>query len=378
MKKLDRVALPHVTRAAEKRFLRSIRNAKPDARKKKGRRRRRGGRNNIEAPSKLDLYSTKNQKAFVQFLNDLKSKSHTCKRIFISFRNTHRITAAAGLLLVAEVDRIVVAHPDLQIRCSFPPSASEGRYRNSQSLVESALKQIGFFRLIGQSSPKLTNQASVRRWRQRSGDTADGSLAGSLLAEIGDSLPRLARQKMYRGAIEAISNCVEHAYPEPDSDEDPSFTDRRWWMLVGLDDERVSIVVCDLGVGIPITIPRKHDPGLIETLFAWCRMSKGHETDGELIRASTYLRRTRTHLTNRGRGGKDVRSIVEAYPTARLSIRSNKGAYTLTGEDCAPAKKDRSRRFIEDTNQRESIADFRQSIHGTIIEWTLSLEDLTK
>lgn len=361
-------------RAAEKRFLRSIRDQKTQRTNKTRKARVRSA--HVDAPSKLDLYSTKNQKAFVSFLTTVKVMAKSCKRLFISFRNTHRITAPAGLLLLAEMDKIVLSNPSITIRCSFPPKMSEGRYKNSQSLVESALKQIGFFKLIGQQSPKLTNEASVRRWRHLSGDTADGSLAGSLLNQLSDSLPKRARQKMYRGAIEAISNCVEHAYPDPESSSEPMFSDRRWWMLVGIDQERVAVVVCDLGVGIPSTLPKKHPTNLIRKIISSVGIQ--NESDGELIRASTYLRRTRTQLLNRGRGGQDVRSIVDLYPTARLSIRSNKGAYTLTGVECPTAKNDSSREFVSGTDRRESIANYWQSIGGTIIEWTLSLEDLSR
>jgi len=239
-------------------------------------------------------------------------------------------------------------------------------------MVESALKQIGFFKLINQTSQKLTNQASVKRWRQLSGNTTDGSLAASLLGSLVDVVPPKVRRKMYRGAIEAIANCVEHAYPI-DRDDGLKLKDDRWWMLVGIDEERISVIVCDLGVGIPVTLPIKHPDTLLSKIAQTFGIADN--SDGELIRASTYVRRTRTELSNRGKGGQDFRSIVEIFPSAQLSIRSNRGSFTLTGEACRRMRKDRAQRFVEGTNHRESVSNYRASIRGTIIEWVLSAED---
>lgn len=331
MKAIDRERIPFIKHAANKRFMRSIRQK--GAQEGPPKKRNRKNKNYIpplEAPAKLDIYRSKNYRKFVEFIEEFRrlAKQRT-KKIFISFKNTQRITAAAGLLLVAETDRIVRAFPEVSIKCSFPPILSEGRYKASHNLVESALKQIGFFKLINQHSNKLTNQSSVRRWRQLSGNTTDGSLAASLLGSLSEVLSKQAQRKMYRGAIEAIANCVEHAYPEYRKDGFGT-NDDRWWMLVGVDEDDISVIVCDLGVGIPETLPRKHPETLISKIFD--KFGIKDQSDGELIRASTYIRRTRTELTNRGKGGQDFRSIVDTFPSAQLSIRSNRGAFTLTGE----------------------------------------------
>lgn len=372
MKKLDREQLRFQLTAADKRLRRSLREQHSGKRKRKRRRREGEYAKPIEAPAHIDIYRSNNRAKFLQFLKAIKQRAQSKGTTYISFRNARAITAAAGLLLVSETDKLVKANPNARFKCSFPPVITKGRYRNTDNLVESSLKQIGFFKLIGQQSTKLTNQASVKRWKQLSGDTADGSLAASLIRSLADNLPEKARKRMYRGAIEAIANCVEHAYP---SDAIEAQADRRWWMLVGIDREVVSVIVCDLGVGIPVTLP-KHPPRVINRIFSRLGISRGN--DGELIRASTYIRQTRTELKNRGKGGLDVRSIVDAFPSAQLTIRSNRGAYTLLGNDCKGVFKDRVAKVVEGTNSREAISNHRESIGGTIIEWVLNTKDFTK
>ncbi|NNN28294.1 hypothetical protein [Pseudomonas nitroreducens] len=376
MKKPDKERKIHILHAAHKRFLRSIRT--DSGRKKKSNKRRscdRSIRPDIEAPAKLDLYSTKNHLNFVSFLERFRTHVKNNSSTTITFRNTTRITAAAGLILVAETDRLAKAYPEKKIRCFLPPSISEGQYRNSSNAVESALNQIGFFKAIGQINHRHANLKSISRWKQLSGNTADGSLARSLLDSLGDRVTEISKKKIYRGAIEAIANCVEHAYPanRPDGLD---IDDRRWWMLVGLDDENLSVIVCDLGVGIPSTLPAKHPETLLETIKQ--KFSIFGTNDSDMIMLSSHIKQTRTKLKNRGKGGKDFRSIIRNFPTALFSIRSNKGVFCISGKDCRPMKAISARRFIEGTNKTESVLEHTKSIRGTLLEWVVPLKDLAQ
>lgn len=383
MKKINREKLLKAIHVGERRSLRSAyrRNTTPIERARIARRKstRKSRNGNVDAPAKLDIYSAKNHATFVSFLDNLRRSVKRNKKTFISFRNSTRITAAAGLLLVAETDRLTTAFPSSVIRCSFPPATTVGKYSNSQNMVESALNQIGFFKLIGQECSRLTTHRSIEIWRQLSGSTADGSLAGSLLNSLPDEIPKTSRKKLYRGAIEAIANSVEHAYPTPRNDG-IDIMDSRWWMLVGYDKSYLTVIICDLGVGIPFTLPKKHPESLLSLIKT--KFSIFDNSDAELIRASTHIKETRshlstsTHLPNRGKGGADFRSVAKAFPTATLIVRSNKGAFFLTGEKATPLKKSSSRRYIDGTNRSESTLNHSNSIRGTLTEWIVPVQDI--
>lgn len=376
MKKLKREKLEFVLNAAQRRFYRSTRNSRNSTIKVQPRKKpheEEGG--TVHAPPKLDLYSPKNHEAFVAFLNDLRASVRSNKKTLISFRNSTRITASAGLMLVAETDRLLKAYPESRIRCSCPPKIITGKYKTNVNLVEGALNKIGFFRLIGQPNNITSKSTSVSMWKQLSGHTADGSLADSLLKTLSDKISDASRRKIYRGAIEAIANCVEHAYPYARKDG-LNIVDSRWWMLVGIDNSDLCVIVCDLGVGIPETLPKKHPEKLLDMI----RNSFGifDSSDSEMIRASTHIRQTRTKMNNRGKGGKDFRSITRNFPTASLIIRSNKGSFFITGEEAKPFKSASSRRFVQGTKNMESTLEHKTSIHGTLIEWNVPLQDLEK
>ena len=376
MKKFDRDNLEAGLRAARKRDFRSKRRAVKRSHKKSGSRKKLNWDatfNLVQAPPKLDLYSPKNHNTFVKFLADLRASVKSHSKTLISFRDSHRITASAGLMLVAETDRLIKAFPNSRIKCSFPPKTVTGKFRVNDRVVEAALNQIGYFKLIGQKNHTTSNQASINMWKHLSGQTADGSLASSLLESISDDITEIAKKKIYRGAIEAIANCVEHAYPYPRKDG-LAISDKRWWMLVGKDDTNLCIIVCDLGVGIPETLPRKHPTKLLDQIKHTFGIFDN--SDSEMIRAATHLKQTRTKLSNRGKGGKDFRSITRNFPTASLIIRSNKGAFFITGEDAEPLPKASTRRFVPDSAGLESTLEHALSIHGTLIEWVVPLQDL--
>jgi len=383
MKKLSRDKLLQALTIGKKRARRETfrKHTTPSERAKLARRkiRNKSRHGNVDAPAKLDIYSAKNHAIFVSFLDNYRRTVKNNKKTFISFRNSTRITAAAALLLVAETDRLVTAYPNAVIRCSFPPATTEGKYRNYQNIVESVLNQIGFFKLIDQECVSHTKHHSVEIWRQLSGSTADGSLAASLLDSLPEEITKASRQKLYRGAIEAIANSVEHAYPSPRNDGIGTM-DSRWWMLVGYDATYLTVIICDLGVGIPSTLPKKHPESFLSLIRT--RFSIFDNSDAELIRASTHVKETRSHLStstklpNRGKGGADFRNIAKAFPTATLIVRSNKGAFFLTGEAAKPLKKSSSRRYVDGTNRTESTLNHSNSIRGTLTEWIVPVQDI--
>ncbi|VVN74237.1 hypothetical protein PS708_00605 [Pseudomonas fluorescens] len=381
MKKLNKDKIEYFISAGRRRHARFVfrSTTTPAQRDRLSRRKQRHKKKlntgSVEAPSKLDIYSPKNHSIFLKFIENLRRSIKNNKTTFISFKNSYRITAAAGLLLVAETDRLTKAYPEAIIKCSFPPTSNEGVYKNNFNVVESALNQIGFFKLIKQQCQRVAKYAHVEKWHQLSGDTADGSLAQSLLNSLPDSIPKRSKQKLYRGAIEAIANSVEHAYPSIRNDG-VNTVDTRWWMLVGLDDFNLTVIICDLGVGIPETLPKKHPASLLNLIKS--KFSIFDSSDSELIRASTHIKETRTLLDNRGKGGKDFRSIAKNFPSATLIVRSNRGAFFLTGEDSKPLKKTSSRRYVDGTNRRESTLNHAYSIRGTLTEWIVPLQDIVK
>lgn len=316
----------------------------------------------IKAPPAIDIYRVRNHDRTIKFLQSLRSIVSSKGKARICFRDTHIITAAAGLLLVAELDRLTKRFPKARFDTTPPRKQVDQKFGNESYVVESALNRIGFYKLIGKQERNLPEYPNVRCWNHTQGLIADGSIAGALLNQVDGMLSKSAKQHLYRGAIEAISNCVDHAYPTFRPDR-LKIDDKRWWMFAGVYMGRLAIIVCDLGVGIPTTLPQKHSESVLRNVLEFLKI--GGTNDSELIQAATYLKHTRTGERYRGKGGNDIRSLLTHYSNAKLVIYSNRGCYI-----------DRTFSTRRGKESTEILSERRHSIMGTLIEWSVPLEEL--
>lgn len=318
----------------------------------------------VKAPPKISLYTQADHERTVIFLQALRFQVARNSRVRICFRDTRQITAAGGLLFIAELDRLVKAYPAVRFSCIRPPLQHDHQYGNESRLTESVLNQIGFFKLVNIRERSLPAYPSVSCWNHSQGVVAEGAIAGKLLNHVDGQLSARAKKRLYRGAIEAISNCVDHAYPYARQDG-LGIVDRRWWMFVGIKMGMLTICVCDLGVGIPATIPQKHPIERIKSVLE--RLNFKGSSDSEWIQVSTLISKSRTEKSYRGKGGKDIRELLQHYNGAHLSIFSNKGLFRDYN------KTTRTRGLVP----MAILDEQRRSIQGTVIEWTVPLEELS-
>lgn len=304
----------------------------------------------IPAPKIIDLYNPRNHKLLISFLQRIRAAANNKRGVFISFDKTHRITAAGGILLLAEIDRLVKFYGTSRIKASYP--VSDINSGDQADIAKSVLQKIGLYTLMGYPDSPIKDFPSVSCWESVSGDTADGSLVGTLLNKIDDILLPTLKRKLYRGAFEALANSCEHAYMSSRNDE-KLIDDRRWWAFTAKKDDRLTVLVCDLGTGIPNTIQHTQPPDLLSKILSIIKVSA--TTDGAWIQAATMVKKTRTQQSHRGKGGGDLRSIVESEEGAVLSIFSNRGRFRLS-------------------NNAEIYHDHKSSILGTIVEWSVKVE----
>lgn len=158
--------------------------------------------------------------------------------------------------------------------------------------------------------------------------------------------------RLYLGITEAMTNSIQHAYIAQRADklnvseEKPGY----WWMFSQEKDGWLTIVFCDLGVGIPNTLPLK-DPNLWQRL---CELLGRNPNDAEAVEEATKPQTSRTLQKHRGKGLRQICEIVESNDGATLIIHSNRGCYTLA-------------------KSGGRNTEFSDSILGTLISWRLPL-----
>lgn len=262
--------------------------------------------------------------------------------VVLDFSELKELTAAASLMLFAKVTRCqccvpkTFAYPDAVVNYILPvDKAVRDVFRKSG--LWAAIKPGGeskLERLWGEiNNPyKTGNDPSSQM----------GAIIEQLLKQVG-KLPR----KIVSALQESYLNIAHHAYEGFKDGPVPlhGFMVGRWWQFVKWNPQAhtLSLVLYDMGVGIPDSIrPVSH-------------AVTQQVSDCASIALAMRSGVTRFKIQGRGRGFNDIKSPIDANPSAEyLLVFSGNGLVVY-----------RSGKKVE-----EKLHGF--SIGGTLIEWTFS------
>ncbi len=297
----------------------------------------------ISAPEEFTVSDDLARKALLGFFKELRYQTATeGKSVQIDFASTKRMYADGTILFRAEISRLIELLPRAtKIRCKPP--------RNLK--VSQVLKQVGIYDLLRCACKVTPTFADVVYWRAASGVEVLGEKYDDILGPYDGVISEEVSKGLYRGLTEAMNNVHHHAYIDIRADGlDTPSARKDWWMFSQKKDNRLFVVFCDLGIGIPRSLP-KTIPSL------WKRISDAVRgpRDGLVIEETIKYSRTRTEKEHRGKGLKELVETIEAVPDSHLRIYSNRGCYTIQ-------------------NKAHSSWSYQDSILGTLIAWTVPLE----
>lgn len=305
----------------------------------------------IELPERVDLHTNFNEiGSLLKTIRKLGLRDK--KQLCLRFTNVKYIKPSALLIIAAEIHRCRRILGNKKIIGIYPPNKN----------IERILEDFGFFKLLGVVPRKRTKtktypmeyidfvshthevKGTVRAFRE--------SLLGK---SIQMSAP--AKGRFYRGITEAMLNVRHHAYPLNASKTNPERG--RWWLSGHVNKKSGDLIImfCDLGVGIPATLPKMYPIEIIRQILSV--LPGINPDDGDMIKAAMVLGRTRTLETNRGRGLNDLRSFIDQAQAGELEIFSRKGYYKYSSDGS------------------ESTENNSVSIGGTLITWTVPLSTIT-
>lgn len=301
----------------------------------------------IKAPDVFTVGQEEARRKFLRFNTRLRNVSIIDGRsVCIDFSGTRKMLADGTLLFFAELSRLrrLSSRPHVRIRCIPPRDAK----------VAQVLKQVGIFDLLGYRKKIEPSFPDVIHWRSASGREVNGEEYDSVLGNYEGRIADALGKKFFGGVTEAMTNCHHHAYIDVRPDGlNAGSEPKEWWMFSQEKDGSLTVVFCDLGIGIPGSLPAKK-PGL------WRRVKKtfGSNLDAHAIQEAITDSKTRTGKHHRGKGLKQLIDVVSSASGGRVDIFSNKGCFTLK-------------------SGRETIFQFKDSILGTLIHWTVPIEDLS-
>lgn len=268
--------------------------------------------------------------------------------VVIDFKELQTTTPQAMLLLIAELDRAKrIMGDDFRVR--LLPSETPR--------INSVLEQVGLVDLCGGAlgGNRSKGDETVRHWRYATGERINATTEEAFMKVEGALAPPLAKG-LWRGVSEALGNSTEHAYLAPRGTDSRRLGTKRWWMFSQLRDQRLSVVVVDLGIGIPRSLPLKWPSSTIAKLVG---AMIGEGDDVRAIRAAMQVGASSTGRSNRGRGLPQIWNEMKAINGATVSIYSNRGILIWDGE-----------------KKEETAKERKDSIYGTIIAWTIPASEL--
>lgn len=303
----------------------------------------------MAGPDILGCSSQDSMDCLVPWLSKLRET--TIKKntpVLIDFRNSTKAESVGFIIIFAEIDRIQSIKGKNFIRGNSP----------KENVAAQVFHHIGLSRLLGiRDSIPVTDQ-SVTYWQHTHGTQIDSDRAGKLIVKIAKdhNLADNVTEALFNGVSEAITNSVMHAYPV-DGKTIRYYGDKKWWMFTGINNDKLHVVVCDLGIGIPNSLEHKH-PDLFQKFKSFFK-SGNHSM---LIEIAMREGRSRSEQPHRGLGMVELKNFIDFTHNGHLGIFSQKGLYTYRGDG---------------RNNIESSRNLKNSIMGTVVAWSVPLDVLS-
>lgn len=216
------------------------------------------------------------------------------------------------LLFVAELRRLI-KHVEGKVQISYVPPKNEK--------VAQVMQQIGLCDLLGVKAEIVPKDDDVVNWRYAQGSQVEGQKYEDVLSKYDGEIAPSMQEKLFTGITEAMTNVLNHAYDLARDDGLNIADAKEWWMFSQEKDGFLSVAFCDLGAGIPRTLPIKQ-PAL------WRRIAKlGKSQDDDAIDYAVRDSTSRTREGYRGHGLGQIVRVVQAIAGAEVAIYSNRGIY---------------------------------------------------
>jgi hypothetical protein len=299
----------------------------------------------VEAPPTIDLFDREDRCAAADFLSELRDNSRRPGvGLIIDLRQVTKVLPTGAVMLLAELDRLYAGQPESTLRL----------YRPKNEVIHAVFCQIGVYQSDNSLGPEA-DRDDVKHWRSATGVASEGDKGGAILEAYEGRLAENLTSDLYAGIVEAMTNTVHHAYVGRQGFELKQFIGRRWWALSQERDDELTVAICDLGIGIPRSLPRSATFTSDAVRRAWKRLGLDR-SDASAIKVAVELGRTSTGQKGRGRGLSEIVEAADLSEEGRVLISSNKGVFVSV-------------------NGKSYARNHSHSIRGTLIHWTVRIND---
>lgn len=280
-------------------------------------------------------------------------------RVELDPKNIEILGSAAALLLVAEMER-------WQKKKRFRFRVIN--FKKWDPNVRRLFYEMGLFELLDvHNKPNVVYENAALKFLKF---VSGRKVTGRDIISVRDKLIKMSKARLlnsnifYNGIVEAMTNVMNHAYPDG-SGRLTSGLSGFWWMSASYDQKsgKITTIFCDQGIGfrnaIPVTLKRAQsnarNEGLKQRALAILEKLNNNDRDVDFIRVATDTSVTSTYESYRGKGLPQILELTKLTENGLLRLISGKGELMVT--------------FDEKGNRVETANEHNISINGTIIQW---------
>ncbi|HCT40866.1 MAG TPA: hypothetical protein DF427_06795 [Moraxellaceae bacterium] len=264
-------------------------------------------------------------------------------RLYIDFSKTEELNPCGTILLIAAIETALTNGVD--VIASYPKSDA----------AEQMLQHINILQRLGLEGRKVVDNKMVTRWAYHT--DIEASFDDNSFENIANLIIEWTNADenevpLLTGISEAVTNIQHHAYKE----ETPRKT---WWLFLCREDDTLMLAVCDLGKGIPKTLPKTIRERLgseAENTLKRLHIFDITKTDSRMIQAALAYGRTRTEHEHRGKGLAQMQSVAMENAEGFFAVHSRRGTLVYMKSE-----------------ERERLLNYRDPVPGTIVLWKIRL-----
>lgn len=287
------------------------------------------------------------------------------KLLHLDFRDVESFYPCGTLYLYACLDEYQNNHGQRALKILRLPKAM---------LPKELMFKLGFLMLLGLSDAYPSTRSNVTKWGLHNGQTTDLESEFTIVEKlIQDEFGHHNieyNSALYGAALEAVTNCRDHAYKGVSKDRDTN-----WWLIYGFTEKGFSLVVTDLGIPFSKTVPvssieniqqrimnlQKFRPTIEDNQYIEIAVLSSIERSEALRNKKKPAKsKSSTGKKERGFGLSDISSLHN-MPGATVRIYSNHGLFYRR---CSK----------EALTINEKGLDLKFPIEGTTIIWTLPID----
>lgn len=291
----------------------------------------------IQAPEKFAVLIPESRVSLFAFFEAVEKALSRGLRVKLDFGKVKELHSCGTLVFMARLDIWIGRYPR-QLSCNYP----------ADDVVEQLFQHVAILSRLGLSSRKKISHDRVSLWHFYSRSSADPSGFKSLTQSVIEQIDH-ANSALFADCLnEAICNTVGHAY-KFFAESRLALVYRKWWIFSQYKDERLFVVIYDVGEGIPTSLRRKPE------LSEYFRIRQ-YASDAVVIQSAIESNRTSTKQPERGKGLPEMLEFSKLLHGGKLSISSGKGECICNYDANGVVLRRRK---------------FNRGLPGTLVQWTI-------